>query len=330
MNKTSENEGLPLISVAMICYNQERYIEEAINSILDQDYPNLEIIISDDCSIDQTYNIAKNTIKSRGANSNNVILQRNSTNLGLTRNFKKAYENAKGEIIVAASGDDVSKPNRVSTIYKEWSLNKPSIVTSLYDMIDSSGNLIPFDASHQKGNYNSGPLFNKRNVYFFCGATAAYSAKFIKSLNLPDDYSGAEDVALLYQAHLNGESVHNIPKSLICYRSHDGSMSQAKTLSIYDHEVYSLQQWKWLVSSLIFLEIRAREQNLTKYINQNEIRRQIKLYKFYRIWDKSNIIDRIKSLLLCRRYDEFRWVAPRIFGLKAFSNLKKLIRSNKV
>jgi len=55
MSSIVENKAKPLVSVAVITYNQKLYLEECINSILSQDYPNMEIVIADDASTDGTH-----------------------------------------------------------------------------------------------------------------------------------------------------------------------------------------------------------------------------------------------------------------------------------
>ena len=58
----SDNSS-PLVTFAILAYNQVGFIEVAVNAALAQDYPNLEIIISDDCSEDDTYKIIQNIVK---------------------------------------------------------------------------------------------------------------------------------------------------------------------------------------------------------------------------------------------------------------------------
>lgn len=97
----------PLISVVMITYNHEKYIEEAINGVLMQkiDAP-VELIISNDCSTDKTDEVIKRCIE-RNANSNITIHYiSHYTNIGMMPNFIFALEQAKGEYIALCEGDD--------------------------------------------------------------------------------------------------------------------------------------------------------------------------------------------------------------------------------
>lgn len=93
---------LPLVSIMIPTYNQEEYIAEAIESALAQDYPNLEIIVADDCSTDQTGPIAM-----RYTHDSRLIYHRNQKNLGRVGNYHNTAHNvATGDWAVNLDGDD--------------------------------------------------------------------------------------------------------------------------------------------------------------------------------------------------------------------------------
>lgn len=93
---------LPLVSIIITSFNRAGMITKAIESALMQDYPNLEVIVSDNCSSDDTENVVakySNDIKFR--------FSRNSMNIGMIPNFRKAtYEVSKGEYLTYISSDD--------------------------------------------------------------------------------------------------------------------------------------------------------------------------------------------------------------------------------
>lgn len=90
----------PLVSVLITSFNRQKYIEEAIKSVLSQTYQHFELIIVDDCSQDDTYFIASKFIDSR------IKLFRNSENLGQFANRNRAIEYAKGYYIKFLDSDD--------------------------------------------------------------------------------------------------------------------------------------------------------------------------------------------------------------------------------
>lgn len=98
---------LPLISVVMITYNHEKYIEEAINGVLMQKIDaTVELIISNDCSTDKTDEIIKKCIE-KNSNSNITIhYTLHDTNVGMMPNYIYSLKQAKGEYIALCEGDD--------------------------------------------------------------------------------------------------------------------------------------------------------------------------------------------------------------------------------
>ena len=100
----TSRSGQPLVSVIMITYNQEKYIEEAVLSVVNQttSFP-YEIIVADDASTDTTPEIVDNL---RKRYHDKIRFIRRDNNLGLQHNFIDAYRHAKGEFIAICEGDD--------------------------------------------------------------------------------------------------------------------------------------------------------------------------------------------------------------------------------
>lgn len=105
----------PLISVVMAVYNGEKYIKEQIDSILEQTYRNIELIIVDDASTDDSLYIADNMAGS----DKRVKVFKNPKNLGVAWNFLKALQFACGELVCFSDQDDV------------WRMDKLDILASL-------------------------------------------------------------------------------------------------------------------------------------------------------------------------------------------------------
>ena len=125
----------PLISVLIPVFNVELYVRQAINSITNQTYKNLEIIIVDDCSADSTYNIVKQLQES----DNRIKLFRNSKNLKIAETLNYALSQASGEYIARMDGDDYSDPTKIEKQYT-FLLNNPDfvLVGTNYVLVDGS------------------------------------------------------------------------------------------------------------------------------------------------------------------------------------------------
>lgn len=95
--------GNPLISICIPAYSAALFIADTINDWTNQSYKNLQIIIQDDCSTDDTYEIAVGLAKLDGR----ISVFRNIENLGIGKNWNEAYSKAKGDYIVIANADDI-------------------------------------------------------------------------------------------------------------------------------------------------------------------------------------------------------------------------------
>ena len=100
---------MPLVSVVCLCYNQERFVEEAIQSVLKQSYPNVQLIVVDDASTDNSVNVIKSVI---GLNTNIQFLAL-TENLGNCKAFNRGLGLTKGSFIIDLAADDVLLPNRI-------------------------------------------------------------------------------------------------------------------------------------------------------------------------------------------------------------------------
>jgi len=99
---------LPRVSVLMPVYNGERFLHEAINSILGQTFADYEFLIINDGSVDKSIDIIKSYSDKR------IHLVNNESNLGLVASLNKGFGLARGEFIARMDADDVSRPERLA------------------------------------------------------------------------------------------------------------------------------------------------------------------------------------------------------------------------
>jgi len=101
----------PLVSIICVCYNQGRFVEEAIRSVLNQSYKNIELIVVDDGSTDNSVELIKKM------DVRLLALEHK----GYTAAFNEAWKICKGDFIIDLAGDDVLPPERVKTGVEEFS-----------------------------------------------------------------------------------------------------------------------------------------------------------------------------------------------------------------
>jgi glycosyltransferase involved in cell wall biosynthesis len=134
------NPNRPLLTFALVAYNQEQYVAEAVRGALSQTYSPLQVILSDDCSPDGTFEVMQEVV-SHYQGPHQVILRRNERNMGLGGHINRVVELAQGELIVIAAGDDISLPQRSERIWQAYldSGKKAYSIFSNEYLIDDDG-----------------------------------------------------------------------------------------------------------------------------------------------------------------------------------------------
>lgn len=100
----------PRVSIGMAIYNEEKYLRQALDSLLAQDFADFELIISDNASEDATQAISLEY----AARDPRVRYHRNETNVGATENFNRAFRLSSGEYFIWAGGHDIWAPAYLS------------------------------------------------------------------------------------------------------------------------------------------------------------------------------------------------------------------------
>ncbi|WP_075602794.1 glycosyltransferase family 2 protein [Saccharicrinis aurantiacus] len=113
-----QQQNRPLITVAMVSYNSSEYINEAIDSVLASSYTNFELLISDDCSTDNTWELITAYSDAR------INAVRHNHNIGEYNNRNYCLKEATGQYIIYIDGDDKIMPHGLETYSKEAEKHK--------------------------------------------------------------------------------------------------------------------------------------------------------------------------------------------------------------
>lgn len=133
----------PLVSIICLCYNHEKYVVQTLRSVVNQSYTNIELIIIDDCSTDNSKNVIENWLK----NYPEIQFIANEVNLGNTKSFNKAFKLAKGDYIIDLAADDVLLPNCITKQFEVFKKNKfknTGLVYGNAELISETGNFISY------------------------------------------------------------------------------------------------------------------------------------------------------------------------------------------
>jgi glycosyltransferase involved in cell wall biosynthesis len=123
MHPSNNNYKNPLVSILLCTYNGAQFVEAQLETVCNQTYKNLEIIIVDDCSTDSTLEILNKFAKQ----DSRICLFQNEYNLGYNKNFNKAIHLAKGEFIAFCDQDDLWEEKKIEILLNAWPENKPLI-----------------------------------------------------------------------------------------------------------------------------------------------------------------------------------------------------------
>lgn len=204
----------PKISVIMSVYNGEKYLREAIESILNQTFTDFEFMIVNDGSTDNSFEI----FKSYGDERIKII--NNEENIGLTKSLNKALKVARGEYVARQDADDVSLPNRFDEQMK-YLEEHPEVVllgTNVY-LIDESEKTVgkrivlekPSIKDLLKNNqFNHGSVMFKKKVINQLGG-------YNELIKYSQDYE-------LWLRIAKSHEVRNLTQSLYKLRSHDANI----------------------------------------------------------------------------------------------------------
>ena len=234
----------PLVTFALIAYNQEKYIREAVEGAFSQTYEPLEIILSDDCSSDRTYEIMK-SMADAYEGPHEVFVRQSPANRGIGCHINGVFALAKGDYFALAAGDDISEPDRIEDLIAVLS-NLTSrganpiqySALTMLQTIDENGTVGPKTKipSHGKrlpsktlpiSEFGLDELLEGR--LFTSGPSRVFSRTLYETFgNLRDDCF-TEDIIYLFRSVLAGNVLY-FDKATVRYRLHSASLSQPKTL----------------------------------------------------------------------------------------------------
>ncbi len=170
-----------LVSIVMPAYNCEQYIDEAINSILNQTYTNFELLICDDVSTDNTL------ARIQSYNDQRIQVFKNETNLGYPKTCNKLFSKAKGDYLTFLDADDYADLQRIETMVNAFNEDPElGMLGTAYLEVDEQGNklkeqLAPFTEDKDL----------KANIYtkhLICGATIMITKKVYEDIGGYHEY----------------------------------------------------------------------------------------------------------------------------------------------
>ena len=267
----------PLVSVLMTAYNRERYIAEAIESVLTSTFNDFELIIVDDASTDKTVSIAK----SFAAKDGRVKVFVNDKNLGDYPNRNHAASLAKGEYMFYVDSDDTVLPHGIESLLKTMELF-PDANFGIYSAINSE----PFELKSKEAVDRH--FFKTPFLIMGPGGTIQRLSFFRKIGGYPEKYGPANDMYYNLKATCSS-SIVILPFEFMRYRRHEGQQ-------INNTKNYLYNNYKYMKDALSELGLPLESEKIRWLQKKNKRRFLTNVVKdFFKTWNAKRTMDVIKN-----------------------------------
>lgn len=293
-------EERPLVTFALFAYNQEKFIREAVEGALSQTYEPLEIILSDDCSTDRTFEIMVEMAAAYDG-PHKLILNKNPLNFGINKHVFSVDLKSKGEIIIHAAGDDISLPERTNVITQAYLRNKigASLIMSNAEIINDEGVTLGL---YREPGLNDKKISRSPVDFSSLGSAGTYAIcrKLIESFPTPDTEIYGEDKILLARANLLSGTIY-LNDILVKYRvSRSGVWSSNFFPNLSTNQIITRQSKRSEDYLRILNQIEKDISEIKHTPNQDLIEQIVKLKNSHKnrvSVVKSNFLDSILSLI---------------------------------
>lgn len=294
----------PLVSIAMASYNGEKYIAAQLESIINQTYGKLEIVITDDASKDHTVEI----IKSFQLKHNFIKILENADNYGVTKTFERSFKNCTGDFIAISDQDDIWELDKIEILLNN--IRQEDAVYSNSLLVDKDGQSLhkDFKSLMNLQSYYDGAPFLMGNC--IPGHTILMKKDFLKKiLPLPAEIMFDRWISFCAAAN-NGIKYVDIP--LVKYRQHDSNVIGAGKSKNKKQRKTKAQKFDIKFSELKLMEQAPISNESTK----ETLHQMLQLFKRKPSFKRSKFFFKnIDTLLVIKNKPRYRKI---LYALKMF------------
>jgi glycosyltransferase involved in cell wall biosynthesis len=209
----------PLFSIVLCTYNAETYLDECIQSLLNQTFQDFELIIVDDGSRDGTLAYLERLQDPR------VRLIPLSSNHGLIYARTHGFEAANGRYIALMDADDVAAPNRLEAQFQAMQSGGIDVCGTFHTTLDNATG----KRRARKGHSSDSDIRALLTIYSpLCNPSTCLTTRIVRETGYNEENPHAEDYGLWCDIAAHGGKFHNIPSQLLTYRVHASQVSQVK------------------------------------------------------------------------------------------------------
>jgi len=240
----NKNKAETKVSVIVPVYNVEEYLEECLESILNQDVKELEVILVNDASTDKSLSICEKYVKNHG-----FILINNEKNSGPAISRNKGIEKATGEYIVFVDSDDILYNDNISTLYNVAKKEKADIVISKLNSFNRKGEFGYYSDKYIK-DYKIGTIYDNKNLINCISiCSKIYKTSLIKNIKfLENTYH--EDNSFSLTAFFKASNIAIVPKYLYYRRVRDGENKSIMQTLNYDKYLDLIKNYEEVLKNI--------------------------------------------------------------------------------
>ena len=231
----------PLVSIVVITYNSAEYVLETLESAKAQTYQNIELIVSDDCSVDNTVETCSRWIehnKARFVRTKLITIEKNS---GIPANCNRGVKAARGEWVKGLAGDDLISEDFVSKCLDGVIPPEVGIIYTNSNFINAQGEVT---GKANSSNYKSGHVFDDLFFLRFWPKAPSLMLRFsaLKEFGFFDESIWVEDYLMVLKIASKYQLCH-IDEFLTHYRIH-GSNSGGNHIRLYQAQLSTIERFK--------------------------------------------------------------------------------------
>lgn len=328
---------LPLVTFALFAYNQEKHIRRAIEGAFSQAYSPLEIILSDDCSSDRTFEIMQE-MAAKYTGPHKVLARKTFKNLGTIDHVIEVFDMANGALVVVAAGDDYSYPERTQEIAKAWRLSGADALFSNHDEIDEEGNHLASNIEPEKSKmlqhyFRGCPSVSRPDgmVSGIPGFSAAYAASVFSGLPRNGFKALNEDALSSFLVNLRGGQIKHVGASLMAYRkgvsssSMHGGNSSPELIASDERKLQRFSRSGIVFFPYVIDLVGSMDHaDLEQFISN--MRDAARISAIEASYLDLPLMRRVLMLLRAKSSAEVKYMLPRLMGVYTFSRVKWLCR----
>lgn len=225
----------PLVSIVIPCYNHAQFVQETIQSVIEQDYKNIELIIIDDGSKDNSVDVIQQMIPA--CKERFVRFEfRHRPNKGLCATLNEAIEWCKGEFFAPLASDDIIMSHKTSVQVKYFKSAKNNSIVGFFGrasvFYDKPLNKKQLKVSAQTTSeiYDFNDVFLRKSK--LSAPTAMLNLSKLKAAGGYDKKMKIEDLYMWLKLTVNGDKLSFINEEFAFYRRHPGNLSQQSQIMI--------------------------------------------------------------------------------------------------